>query len=609
MRKTLASKIAILTLIYIAAFILVVILQFSNNGNFSVLAGGMTIKGRYKSQSARSEIAAFKEIAGGVRIFYAGLEFNLIDERGAALTLKNSAGDVFTVNPDYMEHSDNTARFILPEGTILTFNSVETLTGSELQITGVLSEYITEVIIPVIPRRSSVVREAGHLAVLFSGHRYSFSGMGKELDAGFISLTSQNLYISYRTRNKEIVFNPEDYIIEQVNNYDTILNSWLDSSFSYWNQNVSLLQSEDDIIAYLASSLLRGSYNAALANVPANFRNSTRQTYRSSVYVGGMGNAYNSFITLENEKINLITRYVRERSMDILKEENVLDWLHSRNNTALANDVLNFVNNIQAENLVIDHIAGLLEIYSNIKIWRPNVINPVDNFKERIIEVISEHLHRDTQTGFIYVSGFPSSSGDGGSLGYEYNTRLGLALINWAQADDNNIWADIGKSLVISVINEEPAASRGRLYSIHKPSNYLPAALPISNEGHWAWTVSPSINTSYINGDLNIAVSFPANMTHHLIIRGIQPFLSIQIHAQTWRSDPQFEIYDSSGWVYYQDQQVLVLKLRHQAAVENVRIVYRAPAPAPTPVPAPAPAVTPPAQTPAPTPVYVEEGE
>jgi len=69
MRKTLASKIAILTLIYIAAFILVVILQFSNNGNFSVLAGGMTIKGRYKSQSARSEIAAFKEIAGGVRIF------------------------------------------------------------------------------------------------------------------------------------------------------------------------------------------------------------------------------------------------------------------------------------------------------------------------------------------------------------------------------------------------------------------------------------------------------------------------------------------------------------------------------------------------------------
>jgi len=592
MKKTLASKIIILAAVYFAVFFFIIILQFANNGNFSLLAGGMTIKGRYKSQTAQNERSSFREIAGGVKIFYAGLEFNLIDERNSALTIKNSDGDIFSVNPEYMELRNNSARFLLPDGTLLSFNSVETLTGSELQITGELSGYISEIIIPVIPRRSSIVREAGSIAILFSGHRYSFSRMGEELDAGFISLTRENSFISYRTRNNDLEFNPEDFVIEQAADYDSILRNWIDSGYAFWNQNVSLLQNEDDLIAYLASSLSRGSYTAALANVPAGFRNSPRQTYRSSAYIGGMSSAYTSFIASENEKINLITRYLRESSIDILKEENVLEWLFSRNNPALANDVINFVNNLPRENLAADHIAGLLEISSNLRNLRPNINNPVDSLTDKILDVISEHLNKNTDTGNVYVSGSPS----GESLGQEYNTRLGLALVNWAQAAGNDVWADIGKSLVISVINEGTAVSRGRLYNTHRPSDYLPRALLMTNEGHWAWTVSPSISSSYIDGDLNIAVSFPANMTHHLIIRGIQPFLSIQIHAQTWRSDPQFEIYDSSGWIYYQDQQVLVLRLRHRTTVENVRIIYRAqPAAAPAPAPAPVVVTPPPA--------------
>ena len=64
-------------------------------------------------------------------------------------------------------------------------------------------------------------------------------------------------------------------------------------------------------------------------------------------------------------------------------------------------------------------------------------------------------------------------------------------------------------------------------------------------------------------------------MTHYAIIRGVRPFISIQIHGRDWRSDPQFERYESSGWVYYQQEQVLILKLRHFSATENMRIIYR----------------------------------
>jgi hypothetical protein len=48
-----------------------------------------------------------------------------------------------------------------------------------------------------------------------------------------------------------------------------------------------------------------------------------------------------------------------------------------------------------------------------------------------------------------------------------------------------------------------------------------------------------------------------------------------------WRTDSQFEIYDSSGWFYHSQEQVLVLKLRHRAAIENIRIIYVAETPRP----------------------------
>jgi len=572
MRKTLASRIIVLAVIYIAAFFLIVMLQFSNSGNFSISAGGMSIKGRYK-QTSQPDISlrpGFSPVTGGVKIFYEGLEFGLIEERGEGLSLIDIDGNVILVNPDYMLHINDLARFILPGGTILTFNSG----GSELQISGEIAADITEVLIPVVPRRSSVIRDAGQIAVLYSGLRYTFDNIGEEFDSGFISLTRGNSPISYYIRNRQTEFNPLNFAFDHVSDYDNVIRSWADTSFSRWNQNAASLQNEDDVIAYLAESLTRGNYNTALQNIPAGFLNSARQSYKSSAFIGGMTNAYRSFIAAENERMNLISRLIRERSPDILKEERVLNWLHTRNNAALANEVISIVNNIDPESLTIDHLAGILEIYSDVRRWQPDIVNPAQRFTENIVKTISENLNRNTDNNRIFIAG----SSEGGGFNYEYNARLGTALSAWAQTliNDENFnagaeWAAVGRSLVLSALSEGNA---GALYNVLKPSGFYPRAEWISNEGHWAWTVSQSIRASYTGSDLILAITFPVNMTHHILIRGIRPFSSIQIHGQAWRTDSQFERYDSSGWVYYQDEQVLVLKLRHRAALESVRIVY-----------------------------------
>jgi len=69
-------------------------------------------------------------------------------------------------------------------------------------------------------------------------------------------------------------------------------------------------------------------------------------------------------------------------------------------------------------------------------------------------------------------------------------------------------------------------------------------------------------------------------MSHFMIIRGVRPFIRIQLHGMDWRTDSQFERYDSSGWVYYPEEQTLIVKLKHRVTTENIRIIYRATEPA-----------------------------
>ncbi|WP_461256843.1 hypothetical protein [Treponema sp. R80B11-R83G3] len=578
MRKPLTSRIIILAVLYCVIFCLLVILQFSNMGNFSISAGAMTVKGRYLQKSQAPEQATeqeteqeTKKIIGGVKVFYGGLEFSLKEERGKGLTLTNANGVNTPVNPQMMTITDNSAHFILPGGTTLTFSSIDSAKGQELHIDAVFEGGISEVKIPIIPRRSSIVRDAEQLGIMYGGMRFTFSSLGHELENGYLSLSTDISFISYRSRGKQRAFNPEDYIIAQVSNFDSILRNWQNTSYTQWNQNASSLQSEDDIIAYSSQALSRGNYAAAIGSIPRNFINSPRHSFRSSAYVGGMTSAYSSFYSYENEKNNLITSLIREKSLNILKEEHIIDFLFTRSNLVLANEVIDIIYNANPAHLLSDHCPGLLEVFYDMRRWRPEANNIIEHLTDQMLSLISSNLNRDPENDAVYASSSESNNS-------EFSMRLGKALVFWADSTQNTEWSEIGRSLILSAVANGNA---GRLHNILNPTDYYPRAAWLTNEGHWAWTVSPSARASYIDGNLNLSISFPTGLSHFLIIRGVRPFVRIQIHGMEWRPDNQFERYDSSGWLYYPEEQILLMKLKHRVTTENVRIIYRTFVPTP----------------------------
>jgi hypothetical protein len=123
---------------------------------------------------------------------------------------------------------------------------------------------------------------------------------------------------------------------------------------------------------------------------------------------------------------------------------------------------------------------------------------------------------------------------------------------------------------------ETPELSTARLYRILNPGAYAPRALSIGAPVNsiWAWTAAQAVSAVQENNILDISVTFPAGEAHYMIVHGIRPFTRIQLYGMDFRTDPQFERYDSSGWSYAASEQILLLKMKHRGTVEHVRIVY-----------------------------------
>jgi hypothetical protein len=143
-----------------------------------------------------------------------------------------------------------------------------------------------------------------------------------------------------------------------------------------------------------------------------------------------------------------------------------------------------------------------------------------------------------------------------------------------------NSLGSVSAELVLSPggeITENPSSTvtvpTARLYHILNPGEYYTRAVAIANN-IWTWTAAQAISASLQNNVLDISVSFPIEETHYMIIRGIRPFSRIQLYDKDYRTDPQFERYDSSGWSYVSAEQSLLVKMRHRSVIEHIRIFF-----------------------------------
>jgi hypothetical protein len=588
-------------------------IQFTKQGNFTQRIGAAVVTGQGRPPEEGSPGPGPNEhpITGGASVFFGGLEFRMKAGDGEdGFVLIDKKGIRYPAVPELMVVLDDTANFRLPGGTELAFVTQYSDGKPELRISGNFSEDISGAELPFRLLRSSRIREDGdgEFTVIADGINYTFGrsavGEGRE----FLSLKADGAPVFYRAVPEKKTFTPDDFILSQAftrSAYNDTVTRWRDKNFSLWNRIITSQNDEDVVIAYSGEAVKRGNYKAAVSAASPAFLTGAKRTYESSVYLGGMNQALRSFTGGEREKISRLSRQFNEKSLEFLQESHIFEFLAVRGFVNFIDDGTELIRAVDPEILTLELTPGVFEGDLDLKHYRPHGDNPFDRLIDQSCYIISEGIRRFKEIRRSGDSREGQFTGDwvlvfqGAAADVEFNLRLGKALWMWAESSNRSDWAALGRSLVVSVlsladetgtspaglllsddgqITEDRGAriSSARLYRILNPGEYSPrpAAIGSGVSGIWTWTAASAVTAAQENNILDISVSFPAGETHYMMIREIRPFAKLQLYNIDYPTDPQFERYDSSGWAYSAQDQVLLLKMKHRTTVEHIRIFY-----------------------------------
>jgi hypothetical protein len=595
MRKPFFPRLAFFLLFYGACFVALVSMQFAKQGGFTQRVGSFVVTGQYRLPGENDPPGAPNEyfLEGETHIFFGGIDFCIA---GLLLSGEETGGETL---PERMVISGDSLYFIFPGETELRFTTQYAGGVLEMRIDGVFAEDAAGMEIPFKPQRRTGIREAhdGQLIVNADGISYSFGRSLIDAERRTLLISAETGPVSYRVIPEQRAFSPGDFILaaaETEEVYNEVLTRWRDQNFSLWNRTVSEQNDEDTVIALQGEAIIRGTYRAAAAAVPAAFLRSSARTYESSVYFGNMDQAYRALITGEREKLARLSRFINEKSLEFLMEPGIFEYFAIRGHQNYMDAGAELIRAVDPAILALDITPGILEGYVDWKIRRPGTENPFERLVDQACFVISESLKRISYAGQDgLVLSFYDDQAD-----TVFNLRLGKALLRYAETGHDSLWAGIGRSLILSALSMgdaagavraglvlsgngeimedtyRPGLTTARLYRILRPVDYSPRAEVVISPNIWTWTAGSNITCSQEDNVLDITVNFPMVETHYMIIRGIRPFSKIQLYNMDFRTDPQFERYDSSGWVYYSQEQTLVLKMKHRAEEEHIRVFY-----------------------------------
>ncbi len=593
MKKPVFPRIMALLALYIAVFAGLVLLQFTKRTSFTHRNGSIVVSGFYKDDIEQPILSDTEFlISGDARALFQGVEFILAPDRG--FIMKDNEGNEIEFSLEKMTVSGENIRFMLSGGAVIEFSPQFTGGNEGLQITGTFNSETASIELPFKTPRSAKIDENDTLIVTNDGIMYAFNKSSVDVTRKVLTFSQNNPNAHYAVIPDAENFNLAACILaeaESIGDYDAALDRWKDQSYLTWGRLLQSNPTEGLATVYLTESVKRGNYRTAAASIPQPFLTGQQRTFRSSVFLGRLDLGLRSISTHERNYLAETSRLINEKSSNLFNETHVFDHLSIRNMTTLINDGAAFVSTIDPSSLNLQMLPGIFEGWRDWESMRTAGENPFERLLEQAFFVLSQNIIKVKGREAVFVQ-------ENNEIDVLYNASLGRALIEYGDASGSHERAAIGRSIVLSVLGlvdqngtiplyaeiiedgtlQIPTDARVnsfRLYTIFHDDEYYPRAVPIKSvPGVWAWTAASTVTSTMTNNVLDISAGFPSGETHYMIIRGVKPFVKIQLYNMDYRTDPNFERYDSSGWSYSASEQTLLVKMKHRTNIEHIRIFY-----------------------------------
>jgi hypothetical protein len=582
-KKMVFLRLLCLCVVYAVVFAVLVAVQSTKQIlPLNLGRGNLTVTSRY-NKTDQGEQANGYRLAGDVLVSFKGLEFRL---------------DTKVFPAEYLIAREDSVAVVMADGTQLSFTEGHDKEEPELQIQAGFAGEVAQIELPYRLTRAAEIKnnEDGQLLIVVEGITYRFN-QPQTASQTLLILRPGNSIVSYQVVPEVKGFSLADFVIAAAQtpaSYTTMLNQWRDQNFPRWNRLIANSNDEELVVTFVGEALRQGVYKTAVEVVPGVFKNGNRRTFESTGYLGRLDLGLRSLVTTERGTLARLTTLLRDASPDIFRESHIVSWFAIRGRADQVTEVATMAREIDPATIDGELIPGIFEGFVDFSQYYPATENPFDALIEPAIALITSRLAAYHNGVLVFVDGRADT---------EYNLRLGKALMAYTEVAESGLrsimgvstWAGIGRSLVLSVLmlgddagavpaqvrieETEVSAARvssSRLYhSLDFDGTYPHAvALNIGSGNAWAWTVAPSVVSTWGNNTMDIQVTFPTGETHYMFIRGITRPTRIQVYNQNWPSDPQYERYDSSGWTYSVSEETLLVKMRHRSPVEQIRLYF-----------------------------------
>ena len=578
-----------LLIVDIVIIIGIFVLQFRTDSTIIKKIGNLQIT--LEAQNEQDGVISYKNKA---RISYNGINFFFDEQNPASIKKDGNESALTLVGVEQSEELSVTLNF--SEDVKVTFELASEDPSSSLAILSDLPEGISDFAMPYSYSSNMTVQKVEKDSIVFGGKRNAWELAGHSVRAGYFDFTPRNYLATYSIYDANQKFTFDDIVNEPIANAAEFsknlaqLKRNLISAFE--NNNVESNISEQVAVSFVAAQAETGNFTRAVELVPDSVKKSKQRTYLSAPY----------FNTLEDMNVNLekamkdyerrIADSADKGSLDLFTVHKIADFIYMSQQPKIVTKLLTNAATTAPENLTIAQISGILQVYSDLK----ELSSPYAAILEPVLEPGIERITDACK----YEGNILTISENDTFLSVNQAVETGIALLRYGKVSANETLEKAGYAIVNSYLSESSSFDLRTLSNLYPVVAYDNIFYPhfqkideADGKTIWAWTCAKSIKLNRSKEEYNFTIDFPEGDTHYIIIKGVPVFNLIYIYDMSFRTDPRFETYNSSGYVYKRPSETLLLKSRHKTEFEKVRLVYQESKPAPAPVveEAPAPAV------------------
>ncbi|MBP5794112.1 MAG: hypothetical protein J6W46_10805 [Spirochaetaceae bacterium] len=512
-------------------------------------------------------------LANNFQVAYKGIVFSG-DNRRSVTEIAADGTRIPAVLENY-NIEDNVLDLTFKSGSKVSFTSVSSGENETLLITALLPDSVSQILLPCRAGSGFSFEKNENLQIstlASKDTRYAFSSLLTEENE--LSIWNASAPVSYA------VYKPKTEItyqllaasaLAQESVFQSTISQFKAGFMQAMNSKDKSSASEKEIVAYISENELQGKFSSVI-NPLNNSINASHKTYLSVPYFGKLEAMNRTMVSYNNNLLYKAQQALSKNILSAFEIDHLLLLLYHKNRIDLASKLFELAALEENSSPTVLQSAGLLTAYCDSYQYSFPSMRKLEPAIDRLLKRIIENVK--------FEENILTLAGEYEDYSQADVCRLGMALMNYGKITKKDEYTQTGYLLVNSSLTVSPiqeTTAYADLYPILAQNAYYPHMILLAQNPSpvTIWTTSPNVTlVSPEKNKLVLSIEYPVGESHYMIITGLHAFDKIQMYGLNYRSDKQFELYNSPGYIYDFETKTLYLKMRHKSEIEKVIFTY-----------------------------------